>query len=554
MRICKEKFNQGDLVKVVKEPFLDKNNFIGDSLLIISDLICVVCNGVAYKPYKDKCGHLFCLNCLKNTDTNSSTNKNNKNTNHTSKGLYCPINKIYNVSISTDNVDYQSGLFSIINQLEIKCKNYFKCNWSGTVLNYPRHLDLCMALYLKNVEEELIDNTNFDNKSEDEEDEDEEYEDISEGKNHEVVNKNERNERKKKDINNINIDNNKNSKEVNEQKTLFDFASFSGDWDCMTASISKGDAIKLNKVQPIIPKPIELRVDKERVITFKNQSEMSDKKQIFKLIKQEQDAEENNKNTILTTKQLFKIIKQEHEQELESKEKNLTIKNNLNNINNQTKSIENTNNINNNINQTKIKDNVMFQKPKIIQNNNTMNNNNKTDFIQNNTSQNKSNSNPNNILNNNHVISSMRDSTLNNEIKCLYYDLGCNTILKNKNDKEHYITNIDFHDKLYLSFLNINDTNLSNKITTAINKISTLEKRLIVEISTRKERKEKLLLKKSLLLLTEHKSKLPYNKINDNSNSNINNSNSNVFNHISNNNYSINNLQNSKVNLANNSK
>lgn len=116
--------------------FLDKFNFIYDSPLDLDEFLCRICEGVAYKPMKDKCSHYFCQKCI---NTHLKSNK------------YCPINRAIPIK---ETLKECHNIEKIIASKLLYCS--FKgsgCNWCGKVYDYSEHLNLC---YFHNNDEKEI--------------------------------------------------------------------------------------------------------------------------------------------------------------------------------------------------------------------------------------------------------------------------------------------------------------------------------------------------------------------------------------------------------------
>ncbi len=103
-------------------PFLSRNLLVLSTKADIDNYICPLCQGILYDPYFDKCGHVFCHDCI------FSYLKTEKK---------CPISKLD----LNETPNSMIILKNIINGKEIFCVNKKEnCNWKGLIKDIDNHL------------------------------------------------------------------------------------------------------------------------------------------------------------------------------------------------------------------------------------------------------------------------------------------------------------------------------------------------------------------------------------------------------------------------------
>ena len=103
-------------------PFLSRNLLVLSTKADIDNYICPLCQGILYDPYFDKCGHVFCHDCI--FSYLKSQNK-------------CPIS---NLTLN-ETPNSMIILKNIINGKEIFCVNKKEnCNWKGLIKDIDNHL------------------------------------------------------------------------------------------------------------------------------------------------------------------------------------------------------------------------------------------------------------------------------------------------------------------------------------------------------------------------------------------------------------------------------
>lgn len=91
---------------------------------IVHDYKCPLCKGVYYNPYVDKCGHVFCRECI---------------TTYLQAYHQCPFSK---QQITTENLNKLVFMTEILEKQSVKCKNRsFGCDWIGRLSELETHMD-----------------------------------------------------------------------------------------------------------------------------------------------------------------------------------------------------------------------------------------------------------------------------------------------------------------------------------------------------------------------------------------------------------------------------
>ena len=114
-------------------PFLSRNLLVLSTKADIDNYICPLCQGILYDPYFDKCGHVFCHDCI------FSYLKNIENK--------CPISKLD----LNETPNSMIILKNIINGKEIYCVNKKEnCQWKGLIKDIDNHLKInCLKEKIK---------------------------------------------------------------------------------------------------------------------------------------------------------------------------------------------------------------------------------------------------------------------------------------------------------------------------------------------------------------------------------------------------------------------
>jgi hypothetical protein len=91
----------------------------------VKDYICYLCKGVYFEPYVDKCGHIFCRECIFK---------------HLSKHCECPISKEKQI---INDLTFIGLLSDLLNSKHIYCKNKnVGCNWTGALPEFQNHVNV----------------------------------------------------------------------------------------------------------------------------------------------------------------------------------------------------------------------------------------------------------------------------------------------------------------------------------------------------------------------------------------------------------------------------
>jgi hypothetical protein len=106
------------------EAKLFPEDFSDEFRKIVHDYKCPLCKGVYYNPYVDKCGHVFCRECILK---------------YLEKFHHCPFSK---QEITTDNLNKLVFMIEILEKQLVKCKNRKNgCEWIGKLNELEPHMD-----------------------------------------------------------------------------------------------------------------------------------------------------------------------------------------------------------------------------------------------------------------------------------------------------------------------------------------------------------------------------------------------------------------------------
>lgn len=103
---------------------LTPDDFSEDFQLIVHDYKCPLCKGVYYNPYVDKCGHVFCKDCI---------------TKYLEITPICPFSKM---ELTTVHLNKLVFMTDILEKQTVKCKNRNNCcSWNGKLSELGNHME-----------------------------------------------------------------------------------------------------------------------------------------------------------------------------------------------------------------------------------------------------------------------------------------------------------------------------------------------------------------------------------------------------------------------------
>jgi len=107
------------------EKHLDVDYFFEKDKNSVKDYICFLCKGVYFEPYVDRCGHIFCKECIFK---------------YLSKYCECPISKEKQI---INDLTFIGLLSDLLNSKQINCKNKKnECPWTGTLPEFENHVNI----------------------------------------------------------------------------------------------------------------------------------------------------------------------------------------------------------------------------------------------------------------------------------------------------------------------------------------------------------------------------------------------------------------------------
>jgi len=100
-------------------------DFTDDFKNIVNDYKCPLCQGVYFNPYVDKCGHVFCKECIYK---------------YLDQFHQCPLSKY---ELNVDNLNKLVFMSEILEKQLVKCKNRnFDCDWKGRLCELESHINV----------------------------------------------------------------------------------------------------------------------------------------------------------------------------------------------------------------------------------------------------------------------------------------------------------------------------------------------------------------------------------------------------------------------------
>ena len=104
---------------------LTSEDFSEEFQIFVNDYKCPLCNGIYFNPYVDKCGHVFCKECI---------------TKYLDQIQQCPITKKELFLQDTFPLVFIS---EILEKKIVKCKNRNNCcEWTGKLSDLDNHLNI----------------------------------------------------------------------------------------------------------------------------------------------------------------------------------------------------------------------------------------------------------------------------------------------------------------------------------------------------------------------------------------------------------------------------